>query len=302
MIVGIDLGTTMSAIARVNAMGKVEIVTNDQGEQIVPSVVLFSEDGTPTVGTSAKNQAVSFPDMIVEFVKNDIGTSKRYHIANKQYSPEEISSFILKYLKSQIETKLGETVDRAVITVPAIFGENERHATRVAGQLAGLEVLAILDEPVAAALYYGLGRPTVDNRAENVLVYDLGGGTFDLTVITVQGNRLTVLSTTGNRRLGGKDWDDRIIEHVAKAFQATHGFDPREELETLQDLRDRCERAKKTLSVMDKTVINCGARGRSHRVQLTLSQFDSLTEDLLAQTRTVTELEIENLQKERQTS
>jgi molecular chaperone DnaK len=226
------------------------------------------------LSTAAKNQAVSFPESTVDFVKNDIGSSKRFPILGREYSAEELSAFILKYLKDEAESTLGEKIEQAVITVPAIFGENERQATKAAGRLAKLDVIQILDEPVAAALFYGLGRGTTGARAENVLVYDLGGGTFDLTVISVDKNRFTVISTGGNRRLGGKDWDYRIIDYVAKAFEMKHDFDPQCEPESKQDLRERCERAKKHLSTMDQVSINCGSRGRTHKVDLSALRCD----------------------------
>ncbi len=295
-IVGIDLGTTMSAIARLDEMGKPQVIPNSEGDLITPSVVLFEDKTNKVVGKVAKQSSVAYPDRVVEFVKNEMGKATKWEFFGEPYSPEDISAIILRRLKADAEQTLGEPVERAVITVPAIFGEAERNATKSAGRIAGLDVIALLDEPVAAALSYGFGRETGSDEAQNVLVYDLGGGTFDLTVMRIAGNKIKMLATDGDRRLGGRDWDDKIIEFVARQFEAEHGVDPKADLECFQDLRNRAENAKKTLTRLRQTRIICQYGGKTSRVELTREKFNELTADLLSQTETTCQVVVSSLQ------
>jgi molecular chaperone DnaK len=311
-IVGIDLGTTMSAIARLDEMGKPQVISNSEGDLITPSVVLFEDKNNKVVGKVAKQSAVAYPDRVVEFVKNEMGKATKWEFFGEPYSPEDISAIILRRMKEDAEQTLGEPIERAVITVPAIFGEAERNATKSAGLIAGLDVIALLDEPVAAALSYGFGRDLTpgpsppdsslgqrrgENVAQNVMVYDLGGGTFDLTVMRIAGNKITMLATDGDRRLGGRDWDDKIIEFVARQFETEHDVDPRSDLECFQDLRNRAEDAKKTLSRREQTRIICQYGGKTTRLELTRDKFNELTADLLSQTETTCQVVVSKLQE-----
>src|SRR6188768_3203403 len=252
--VGIDLGTTFCAIAHIDAYGKPQIIPNAESERITPSVILF--DGTNAiVGTLAKQNAVAEPEKIVDFVKREMGKSKSHfhrEFCNRIYSAEELAALIIKKLKNDAERYLGEPVTDAVITVPAYFNDAERTATLHAGKLAGLNVLQIINEPTSAALAYGLDKLDED---QTVFVFDLGGGTFDVTLMRIEGHRLEMVATNGDHRLGGKDWDDIIVNHVAEEFDRAHGENPLLDLQSYQDLQSRALGAKINLSSRPRTAI-----------------------------------------------
>jgi molecular chaperone DnaK len=285
-IVGIDLGTTKSAIALVEG-GKPEIITNAEGERITPSVVAFTEQGERVVGTLAKRQAITNPERTVQEIKRKMGTDHRVRIqaggTTKEYSPEEISSMILQKLKKDAEEKLGFKITKAVITVPAYFNQQQRQATKDAGKIAGLEVERIINEPTAASLAYGLNK----EKDETILVYDLGGGTFDVTILDIGDGVFEVKSTSGDTYLGGKDFDQRIIDWLISEFKAETGMDISKDLSGLQRLKDAAEAAKKELSFKTETVINlpylaADAKGPKHlERKLTRAKFLSLTDDLV---------------------
>lgn len=288
-VVGIDLGTTFSVIAHVNEHGQPEIIPNLESERITPSVVLF-EDTLVTVGKIAKQNARAVPEQIVEFVKREMGKSKVEFFRSfneKEYSPEELSALILTKLKQDAETYLSEEVTDAVITVPAYFHDAEREATRNAGKIAGLNVLQVLNEPTAAALAYGMDQL---GSNQNVFVFDLGGGTFDVTIMKVSDTEIQMLATNGDHRLGGKDWDDKIITHVADMFEIEHGENPLEDLHTYQDLQLDAIGAKESLSLRQRALIVCGYNGKTTRVELERGKFEELTADLLERCRTLCEV------------
>ncbi|MCB9669325.1 MAG: Hsp70 family protein [Alphaproteobacteria bacterium] len=276
--VGIDLGTTFSAIAHVNQHGVPEILPNLEGDRITPSVILF-EDGEPIVGTYAKQAAVVYPEQVVEFVKRYMGDDKfRFEYDGKSYTPEQLSSFILAKLKHDAELRLGHRVEQAVITVPAYFTDVQRRLTLAAGEMAGLQVLKLINEPTAAAFAYGL-----NNMGQNakVLVYDLGGGTFDVTLVDIADREINVIATNGDHILGGKDWDDRLIEHVAQAFIEKHGLDPRDDLASYHDLRAKCVSAKISLTRRPKVNVFHDYGSKVLRLAVTRETFEELTKDLL---------------------
>src|ERR1700730_11832463 len=249
--VGIDLGTTFSVVSHIDAYGKPQIIPNSENERITASVMLF--DGTSVVvGTLAKNSAVAEPEKIVDFVKREMGKPKdQFHreFAGKIYSAEELSALILKKLKGDAEKYLSEPVTDAVITVPAYFNDAERTATITAGQLAGFNVLQIINEPTAAALAYGLDK--LDEN-QTVFVFDLGGGTFDVTIMRIEGHKIDIVATNGDHRLGGKDWDDAIVNFVAEEFDRAHSENPLLSLESYQDLQTRAVAAKIQISSRQK--------------------------------------------------
>ncbi len=281
-VFGIDLGTTYSCIAYVDEHGKPVIVPNFDNNRITPSVVFF-DDGNIIVGEEAKNSSVVHPDRVVSFIKRSMGEPNFVFEHNGvNYSPEEISSYILKKLVKDAEDKLGEPVQDVVITCPAYFGINNREATRRAGEIAGLNVKAILNEPTAAAIAYG-----VDTGVDKiVLVYDLGGGTFDITMIEITQQSIKVIVTDGNHELGGKDWDDAIIGFLAEGFKQETGSDEDilSDPETLGELRLSAEKAKKTLTQRDKTTISVVHAGDKAKVDLTREKLEELTSALLDQT------------------
>ncbi len=283
-VVGIDLGTTFSVIAHVNEHGQAEIIPNLESERITPSVVMF-EDNLVTVGKIAKQNARAVPEQIVEFIKREMGKSKLEFFRTfdeKDYSPEELSAVILTKLKQDAETYLGEEITDAVVTVPAYFHDAEREATRNAGRIAGLNVLQVLNEPTAAALAYGMDQL---GSNQNVFVFDLGGGTFDVTIMRVSESEIQMLATNGDHRLGGKDWDDKIIMHVAEMFEIEHGENPLVDLHSYQDLQLDAITAKESLSLRHRALIVCGYNGRTTRVELTREKFEQLTSDLLEKCR-----------------
>ncbi len=283
--VGIDLGTTYSAIAHVNRHGVPEILLNAEGDRITPSVILF--DGSDiSVGTYAKQAAVAFPEQIVEFVKRHMDDdSWRFHYRDQGYGPEQLSSFILAKLKHDAELRLGHRIDEAVITVPAYFGDLQRRATMRAGEMAGLRVLKLLNEPTAAAFAYGLANAGQNMRC---LVFDLGGGTFDVTIVDITGNEINVIATNGDHRLGGKDWDDLLIRYAAEEFQRKHKQDPTEDLAAYHDLKQKCVSAKLSLSKLPKVNIFYDFDGRIMRLAVTRERFEDLSTGLLARCESLT--------------
>lgn len=287
--VGIDLGTTFSAIAHIDAYGKPQIIPNAESERITPSVILF--DGLQAiVGSTAKQNAVAEPEKIVDFVKREMGKSKgQFHrdIGAKVYSAEELSALIIRKLKNDAEKYLGEHVTDAVITVPAYFNDAERMATLHAGQLSGLNVLQVINEPTAAALAYGLDKL---DRDQTVFVFDLGGGTFDVTVMRIEGNHIRMLASNGDHRLGGKDWDDIIVNWVADEFDAQHGENPLLDLQSYQDLYTRALTAKIQLSSRTKTTVVHSYNGRSVKLELTREEFEKRAKPLVEKCKTICEI------------
>jgi molecular chaperone DnaK len=287
--VGIDLGTTFSAVAHIDAYGKPQIIPNAESERITPSVVLF--DGSKAiVGTIAKNNSVAEPEKIVDFVKREMGKPKeQFHreFNGTTYSAEELSALILKKLKSDAEKYLKIPVTDAVITVPAYFNDSERTATITAGRLAGLNVLHIINEPTSAALAYGLDKLDED---QTVFVFDLGGGTFDVTLMRIAEHRLEMVATNGDHRLGGKDWDDIIVNHVAEEFDRAHGENPLLDLQSYQDLQSRALAAKIQLSSRDRTTIVHSHNGKSIKVELTRGDFEAMTKHLVEKCKAICEI------------
>jgi molecular chaperone DnaK len=276
--VGIDLGTTFSAIAHVNKHGVPEILHNGEGDRITPSVILF-EDQEVVVGNYAKQSAVVYPERVAEFVKRRMGEKDwRFKYSGREYSPEQISAVILSKLKHDAEIRLGHRIDQAVITVPAHFGEAQRQATLEAGRLAGLEVLKLLNEPTAAAFAYGLHQR---DGAKKVLVFDLGGGTFDVTLVELGTEDVRVLATDGADELGGKDWDDALIRYMAGRFEERHGMDPLEDLSAYHDLRQKCVSAKLALTRRPKVRIFFDYEGRVLREEVDRDLFERLTAGLI---------------------
>ena len=283
-VVGIDLGTTFSAIAHVNEHGQPEMIPNAEGDRITPSVILF-EDDLVTVGKVAKQSAKAVPEQIVEFVKREMGKSKSTFFRTfngKDYSAEELSALILRKLKQDAEAYLKTEITDAVITVPAYFHDAEREATRNAGKIAGFNVLQVLNEPTAAALAYGIEQLGTD---QNVFVFDLGGGTFDATVMKISETTVQMLATNGDHRLGGKNWDDKIIAYVAEMFEIEYGENPLHDLHAYQDLQLRAVSAKVALSQRQQIGIVCGYNGKMSLVELTRKKFETLTAELLERCR-----------------
>ena len=289
-ILGIDLGTTNSAFAVMEG-GDPEIVTNDEGDRTTPSVVAFTDDER-LVGKPAKNQAVQNPDRTVESIKRHMG-EENYDIETdgETFTPEEISAAILQKIKRDAEEYLGDDVEKAVITVPAYFSDRQRQATKDAGEIAGFEVERIINEPTAASMAYGLD----DESDQTVLVFDLGGGTFDVSILELGGGVYEVVATNGDNDLGGDDWDQAIVDHLAEEFENEHGFDLREDRQALQRLTEAAEEAKIELSSRKETEINlpfitATDSGPIHLEQsLTRATFESLTDDLIERTVEPTE-------------
>ena len=286
-IFGIDLGTTYSSIAYVDEYGKPVIIPNAENQRITPSVVFF--DGSEiVVGDVAKESAKLYPNEVVSFIKRSMGEANfLYEYDGKPYRPEEISSFILRKVAQDAEQTIGEKVQDVVITCPAYFGINEREATRKAGEIAGFNVRQIINEPTAAAIAYGTVQET-ENRV--VLVYDLGGGTFDITMIDIQESSIDVICTGGDHNLGGKDWDDRIVAFLVQEFQrqTQSEDDILEDPDTWQDLQLSSEKSKKILSQRDKTPISITHGGDRVKVELSREKFLEITEDLLERTIALT--------------
>jgi molecular chaperone DnaK len=284
-IIGIDLGTTNSCVAVLEG-GEPLVITNPEGGRTTPSVVAFTKSGERLVGQMAKRQAITNPEGTVSSIKRDMGSDRRVTIDGKNYSPQQISAMILQKLKADAEAYLGETVTQAVITVPAYFSDSQRQATKDAGKIAGLEVLRIINEPTAAALAYGLDK----EGSHKILVYDLGGGTFDVSILEIADGVFEVLATTGNNRLGGDDFDDRIIQYVAAEFKKSHGIDLMQDRNAHQRLKEAAEKAKIELSGMMSANINLpfitmDQNGPQHLdVTLTRAKFNELTADLVEKT------------------
>ena len=281
--VGIDLGTTNSVVSFLEA-GDPVVIPNSEGGRTTPSVVAFSKAGEVLVGEVAKRQAITNPDRTIRSVKRHMGTSWSIDIDGKKYSAQEISARVLQKLKRDAESYLGDTVNQAVITVPAYFDDAQRTATKEAGQIAGLEVLRIINEPTAAALAYGLDKSAGD---ETVLVFDLGGGTFDVSILEIGDGVFEVKSTHGDTQLGGDDWDQRIIDWLVNSFKAAHGIDLGADKMALQRLKEAAEKAKIELSQVQQTQINlpfitATPDGPLHLDEsLTRAKFQEMTADLL---------------------
>ena len=285
-IIGIDLGTTNSCVAVMEG-GEPVVITNSEGARTTPSVVSFQADGSRLVGQVAKRQAITNPDKTIISIKREMGTNHKTVIDGKEYSPQEISAMILQKIKSDAESYLGEPVTQAVITVPAYFNDAERQATKDAGKIAGLEVLRIINEPTAAALAYGLDKT---DKNEKILVYDLGGGTFDVSILELGDGVFEVLSTNGDTKLGGDDFDNKIMDYIADTFKAENGVDLRNDKMALQRLKEAAEKAKIELSSSTQTNINlpfitADATGPKHiDMNLTRAKFNELTHDLVQRT------------------
>ena len=284
-IIGIDLGTTNSCVAVMEG-GQPTVIANTEGARTTPSVVAFTKTGERLVGEPAKRQAVTNAGRTISSIKREMGTDYKVDIDGKKYSPQEISAMILQKLKADAEGYLGEKVTEAVITVPAYFNDAQRQATKDAGKIAGLDVKRIINEPTAAALAYGL-----DNEKEQkIMVYDLGGGTFDVSIIEIGDGVIEVLSTAGNNRLGGDDFDQKITDYMLADFKAKEGVDLSGDKMALQRLKEAAEKAKKELSSATTTNINlpfitATAEGPKHfDMNLTRAKFDELTRDLVDKT------------------
>src|SRR5438067_1194861 len=287
--VGIDLGTTFSAIAHIDQYGKPKIIPNAESERITPSVILF-DSSQAIVGTLAKQNAMAEPEKIVDFVKREMGKSKSefsLEYNGKIYTAEELSALIIKKLKNDAGKYLGEEVTDAVITVPAYFNDAERTATLHAGQLAGLNVLRIINEPTAAALAYGLDKL---DQNQTVFVFDLGGGTFDVTIMRIENDHIRMLASNGDHRLGGKDWDDVIVNWVAEEFDKQHGENPLLDLQSYQDLYNRALTAKVQLSTRPRTTLVHNYNGRGVKLELTREQFEERCRPLLEKTKAICEI------------
>jgi molecular chaperone DnaK len=284
-IIGIDLGTTNSCVAVMEG-GEPVVIPSAEGSRTTPSVVAFSKTGERLIGQVAKRQAITNPDHTIMSIKRDMGSDRRVRIEDKNYSPQEISAMVLTKLKQDAESYLGEKVTQAVITVPAYFSDSQRQATKDAGVIAGLDVLRIINEPTAAALAYGLDKE--DNQ--KILVYDLGGGTFDVSIMEIGDGVFEVLATRGNNRLGGDDFDQRIIDHLADEFKKSEGIDLRMDKMALQRLKEAAEKAKMELSSVLTTNINlpfitADASGPKHLdITLTSAKFEEMTADLVEKT------------------
>ena len=284
-VIGIDLGTTNSCMAVMEA-GKPTIINNAEGGRITPSVVGFTETGERIVGEVAKRQAISNPENTVASIKRKMGTKEKVGIGDKEYTPQEISAMIIQKLRRDAESRLGEKITQAVITVPAYFDDSQRTATKDAGEIAGLEVLRIINEPTASSLAYGLDK----EEGATILVYDLGGGTFDVSTLELGEGVFEVKSTSGDTHLGGDDWDQRIIDWLVGEFKEKNGIDLREDKVAIQRLKDAAEKAKIELSSVLTTNINlpfiaADKRGPKHiDVKLTRSKFEAMTSDLVERT------------------
>lgn len=283
--IGIDLGTTNSCVAVIEG-GEPVVIANAEGSRTTPSVVAFSKDGERMVGQVAKRQAITNPDKTVSSIKREMGSSYKVAIDGKNFTPQEISAMILQKLKADAEAYLGETVTQAVITVPAYFTDAQRQATKDAGKIAGLDVKRIINEPTAAALSYGVDK----ENDQKVMVYDLGGGTFDVSIIEMGDGVQEVLATAGNNRLGGDDFDKRIIDWMVKEFKTSDGVDLSSDKMAMQRLKDAAEKAKIELSGVTQAAINlpfitADATGPKHMdLTLTRAKFDELTADLVEAT------------------
>jgi len=303
-ILGIDLGTTYSCVAYMNENGQAESIRNIDNMTTTPSVVWFEDGENQVVGEEAKNYAVTDPNNAVAFIKRDMGTDDAREIHGKQYKPEVISAIILKHLVDNANATLreqgilGETeyINQCVITCPAYFGLKEKNATKQAGIIAGLDVLDIINEPTAAAIHYGIIKGD-ENLHTRMLVYDLGGGTFDVTVIDINGHNIDVVCTGGDPHLGGKDWDEATLRFLQERWNEEKGTeeDILDDAETRGALLQAAEKAKKSLTSRDKTMVNVIHQGETLRVELTRDQFDEYTNTLLSKTVELTNLCLEDM-------
>ncbi|MBE5748484.1 MAG: molecular chaperone DnaK, partial [Clostridiales bacterium] len=288
-IIGIDLGTTNSCVAVLEG-GEPTVIANSEGNRTTPSIVAFTKEGERLVGQVAKRQAVVNSDRTIMSIKREMGTNYTVSIDGKQYSPQEISSMVLAKLKADAEAYIGEKVTQAVITVPAYFSDSQRQATKDAGKIAGLEVLRIINEPTAAALAYGLDKG--ENKNQKILVYDLGGGTFDVSLMEIGDGVFEVLATAGDNLLGGDDFDNEIIKLLIEDFKKTNGVDLSQDKLAMQRLKEAAEKAKIDLSAVAKTTISlpfitADATGPKHlEFELTRAKFDQITEFLIDKTVT----------------
>lgn len=286
-IIGIDLGTTNSCVAVMEG-GEAVVIPNPEGNRTTPSVVGFSKDGERLVGQVAKRQAVANPDRTVTSIKREMGTAYKVNIGDKSYTPQEISAMILAKLKADAEAYLGQKVTQAVITVPAYFSDSQRQATKDAGKIAGLEVLRIINEPTAAALAYGLDKE--DAKNQKILIYDLGGGTFDVSILELGDGVFEVLATSGNNKLGGDDFDLKLMNYIVEEFKRTDGIDLSRDKTAMQRIKEAAEKAKIELSGVAKTTVNlpfitADANGPRHLdLDITRAKFDALTADLVKMT------------------
>ncbi len=284
-VIGIDLGTTNSCVAVMEG-GEPVVIPNQEGNRTTPSVVAFSKSGERLVGQVAKRQAITNPERTIASIKRDMGTDRKVAIDDKKYTPQEISAMVLQKLKSDAEAFLGETITQAVITVPAYFSDSQRQATKDAGKIAGLEVLRIINEPTAAALAYGLDK----EHDQKIMVFDLGGGTFDVSILEIGDGVFEVLATNGNNRLGGDDFDQKVMDYLAETFKRENGIDLRIDKTALQRLKEAAEKAKIELSTVASTNINlpfitADASGPKHLdITMTRAKFDELTADLVEKT------------------
>ncbi len=284
-IIGIDLGTTNSCVAVMEG-GEPTVIVNAEGARTTPSVVAFSNTGERMVGKVAKNQAITNPDRTISSIKRDMGTDRKVHIDGKNYSPQEISAMILQKLKSDAEAYLGETVTDAVITVPAYFTDSQRQATKDAGRIAGLNVQRIINEPTAAALAYGVDK----EQEQKILVFDLGGGTFDVSILEIGDGVFEVLATNGNNRLGGDDFDQKVMDYIIAEFKKSNGIDLSKDKFAVQRIKEAAEKAKVELSGVLQASINlpfitADASGPKHLdMNISRAKFNELTADLVEQT------------------
>ena len=291
-IIGIDLGTTNSCVAVLEG-GEPVVIPNSEGARTTPSVVGFSKDGERLVGQVAKHQAVANPDRTIISIKRDMGTNRKVNIDKKDYSPQEISAMILAKLKQDAEAYLGETVSQAVITVPAYFTDAQRQATKDSGRIAGLEVLRIINEPTAAALAYGLDKG--QNANQKVFIFDLGGGTFDISILEIGDGVFEVIATAGDNRLGGDDFDQKIMDYLVEQFKMDNGVDLSKDRMAMQRLKEAAEKAKIELSNLQKTnislpFISANASGPLHlEYELTRSKFEALSQVLVDKTIKLTQ-------------
>nr|WP_075573550.1 molecular chaperone DnaK [Ezakiella massiliensis] len=285
-VIGIDLGTTNSCVSFMEG-GEPTVITNIEGNRTTPSIVAFTKDGERLVGETAKRQAVTNPERTISSIKREMGSDHKINIDGKDYGPEEISAMILQKLKSDAESYLGEPVKEAVITVPAYFTDAQRQATKDAGRIAGLDVKRIINEPTAAALAYGMDK---EHGQHKIMVYDLGGGTFDVSILELGDGVFEVLATRGNNKLGGDDFDNKLIDYIAEEFKKEHGVDLKDDKMSLQRLKEAAEKAKKELSSTMTTNINlpfitATASGPIHlNMDITRAKFNELTHDLVEKT------------------
>ena len=296
-IVGIDLGTTFCAVAHLDERGKAVTVPNRDGEVLTPSAIFLTGTGEAVVGQPALDVALEQPDKVATLVKRQMGRPEYGRpVAGRSFRPETLSAVILRKLVQDAETQVGP-IEKAVITVPAYFDDTRRKATMDAGRIAGLDILDIIDEPSAAALAYTFQQSAAANlkpgelppdSPKTVLVYDLGGGTFDVTLVRLGKKRFQVLGIEGDVRLGGKDWDDRLVQYVAEEFRKQYGSDPRGDEQSIAMLQASAERAKRTLSKVDAATITCTHDGKKMTVPVTRELFETLTQDLLLRTRMTT--------------